>query len=71
MSINMGRLQRSHVHLWIASETNLADEPPRSKRYRPRMHSDVDQYGTSTTGLTPDSELFTVLSAEAGEEVQP
>ena len=39
------------------------------------MHSDVDQYETSTTGLTPDSELLTVLSAEAarvaGEEVQP
>ena len=34
---------------WIASETNPTDEPPRSKRYRPRMHSDVDQYGTSTT----------------------
>ena len=47
----------------------------RSKRYRPRMHSDVDRCETSTTGLTPDSELFTVLSAEAarvaGEEVQP
>ena len=39
------------------------------------MHSDVDQDETSTTGLTPDSEMFTVLSAEAarvaGEEVQP
>ena len=60
---------------WIASETNPADEPSRTKRYRPRTHSDVDQYEMSTTGLTPDSELFTLLSAEAarvaGEEVQP
>ena len=60
---------------WIASETNPADEPLRSKRYRPRVHSDVGQCETSTTGLTPDSGLFTVLSAEAarvaGEEVQP
>ena len=59
---------------WIASETYPADEPSRSKRYRPRMHSDVDQDETST-GLTPDSELFSVLFAEAarvaGEEVQP
>ena len=39
------------------------------------MHSDVDQYETSTPGLTPESELLTVLPAEAarvaGEEVQP
>ena len=60
---------------WIASETNPAVEPSRSKRYRPRMHSDVDQCETSTTGLTADLELFTVLPAEAarvtGEEVQP
>ena len=60
---------------WIASETNPADEPSRSKCYRPRMHSDAEQYETSTTELTPDSELFTVLSAEAarvaGEGVQP
>ena len=60
---------------WIASETYLADEPPRSKRFRPRKHSDVDQCETSTTGLTTGSELFTVLPAEAarvaGEEVQP
>ena len=38
------------------------------------MHSDDDQYETSTTGLTPDSELFTVLPADAarvaGEEMQ-
>ena len=38
------------------------------------MHSDVNQYETSTTGFTPDSELFTVLPAEAArvtnEEVQ-
>ena len=27
---------------WIASETNPADEPSRSKRYRPKMHSDVE-----------------------------
>ena len=60
---------------WIASETNPADDQSRPMRYRPRMHSDVDQYETSTTGLTPDSELFTVLPAEAarvaGEDVQP
>ena len=52
-----------------------AVEPSGSKRYSPRMHSVVDQYVTSTTGSTPDSELFTVLPAEAarvtGEEVQP
>ena len=60
---------------WIASEDKPADEPSRSKRFRQRMHSDVDQYETSTTRLTLDSRLFTVLSAEvarvAGEEVQP
>ena len=59
---------------WIASEDNRADEPFRSKRYRPRMHSDVDQCETAATGSTPDSELRTVLSAEAarvaGEEAQ-
>ena len=27
---------------WIASQDNPADEPSRSKRYRPSMHSDVD-----------------------------
>ena len=63
------------VRRWIATEDHPADEPFRSKRYRPNMHSDVDQKKTSTTGLTPDSELFTVLSAEAArvakEGVQP
>ena len=39
---------------WFASETNPADEPPRPKRYRPRMHSDFDQYETSSTGLITD-----------------
>ena len=38
------------------------------------MHPDEDQDGTSATEFTPDSELFTVLSAEAarvaGEEAQ-
>ena len=51
----------------IASETNPADEPSRSKPYRPRMHSDVDQCETSTTGLTPD---FAEVARVAGEEVQ-
>ena len=41
----------------------------------PRIHSDVDQCGTAASESTPDSELFTVLSAEAGqaagEEAQP
>ena len=59
---------------WIASEDNPADEPSRSKRYRPSMHSDIDQCGTTTAGSSPDSELFAVLSAEAarvaGEETQ-
>ena len=59
---------------WIASESNPADEPPRSKRYRPRMHSAVDQCGTAASESTLDSELLTVLSAEAarvaGEEAQ-
>ena len=50
---------------WIASETDPADEPSRSMRHRPRTHSDVDQYQTSTTGLTRDSELSTLLSVEA------
>ena len=63
------------VCIWIASETDPAVEPSRSQRYRQRLHSDVDRYVTSTTGLTPDSELFTELPAEAsrvtGEEVQP
>ena len=57
------------------SADGSADEPSRSKRYRPCMHFDVDLYETSTTGFTPDSELFTVLPADAarvtGEEVQP
>ena len=52
----------------------LIDEPSRSKRYRPRTHSDVEKCGTSATGLTPDSEMCTVLSTEAtrvaGEEAQ-
>ena len=38
---------------WIASETDPADEPPHSKRYRPRMHSDVDQCETSATRFNP------------------
>ena len=50
---------------WIASESNPADEPSRSKRYRPRMHSDVDQCGPSASGSAPDVELLAVLSAEA------
>ena len=35
---------------WIASEDNPADEPSRSKRYRPGMHDDVDQCGTLRRG---------------------
>ena len=38
-----------HVHhpicRWIAPEDNPADDPSRSKRYGPSMHSDVDQTG--------------------------
>ena len=49
---------------WIASEDNPADEPSRSKRCRPSMHSDVDQCGPSATGSAPDAELLAVLSAE-------
>ena len=38
----------------IASESNPADEPSSSKRYRPRMHSDVGQCGTDASESTPD-----------------
>ena len=59
---------------WIASEDNLADEPSRSKRYRPITYSDIDQRGMTAKGSTPGSELFAVLSAGAaqvaGEEAQ-
>ena len=59
---------------WIASESNAADESSRSKRYRPRMHSVVDQCGTAASASTADPVLLTVLSAEAarvaGEEAQ-
>ena len=44
---------------WIASESNPADEPSRSKRYRPRMHFDVDQRGTAASESAPDSEMLT------------
>ena len=37
---------------WIASDSNPADEPSRSKRYRPRIHSDVDQCGTDASEST-------------------
>ena len=50
---------------WIASEANPADDPSRSKRYRPSMNSDVDQCRPSATGSAPDAELLAVLSAEA------
>ena len=46
---------------WIVSETNPAGGPSPLKRYRPRVHSDVDQCGTAASESTPDSELFTVL----------
>ena len=39
-----------------------AVEPSGSKRYSPRMHSVVDQYVTSTTGSTPDSERCSLFS---------
>ena len=59
---------------WIASECDPADEPSRSKRCRPRKHSDVDQCATDASESTPNLELLTVLSAEAarvaGEETQ-
>ena len=59
---------------WIASVSNPADEPSRSKRYLPRMRSDVDQCGTAARESSADSGLLTVLSAEAapvaGEEAQ-
>ena len=50
---------------WIASEDNPADEPARSKRYRPNMLFDADQCGPSATWSAPDSELLVVLSAKA------
>ena len=76
-------LARSVSSLLPRSPTLSADGsrlkviPPTShlvQCYRPRMHSDVDQCGTAASASTPDSELFTVLSAEAvrvaGEEAQ-
>ena len=59
---------------WIPSDDNLADEPSRSKRYRPITYSDIDQRGMTAKESTPGSELFAVLSAGAarvaGEEAQ-
>ena len=53
------------IRRWIASEDNPADEPSRSKRYSPSMHSDADQCRPSATRSAPDAELLAVLSAEA------
>ena len=47
----------------IASEDNPADEPPRSKRYRPRRM--LTKCGTFAPWAAADSELFAVLSLEA------
>ena len=52
------------IRRWIASEDNPADEPSRSKRYRPSTHSGVDQCRPSATRSASDAELA-VLSAEA------
>ena len=58
-----------------ASEDNPADEPSRSKRNRAPMHDDVDRCGTSAPWAAADTELLSVLCAEAArmasEEAPP